>query len=74
VAADYSGVKDVRNPVLAAIPTGIMEGRCRQSAQGKHAILHAVICAVLASSPFLQIEAAHAAGFDCTPRKPMSNI
>jgi uncharacterized protein len=69
VAADYLGVKDVRNPVLTAIPTGIMEGRCRQSAQGKHAILHAVICAVLASAPFLQIEAAYAAGFDCKAAK-----
>ncbi|MBB1594656.1 hypothetical protein A9973_11280 [Achromobacter sp. UMC46] len=46
-----------------------MEGRCRQSAQGKHAILHAVIGAVLASSPLLQIEAAHAAGFDCKAAK-----
>ncbi|KAG1436027.1 hypothetical protein G6F57_020850 [Rhizopus arrhizus] len=46
-----------------------MEGRCRQSAQGKHAILHAVICAVLASAPFLQIEAAYAAGFDCKAAK-----
>jgi uncharacterized protein len=62
-------VKDVRNPVPAAVPTGIMEGRCRQSAQGKRAILRAVICAVLAGSPFLQIEAAHAAGFDCKAAK-----
>lgn len=69
MAADYSGVKDVRNPVLAAIPTGIIEGRCRQRAQGKHAILHAVICAVLASAPFLQIGAAYAAGFDCKAAK-----
>lgn len=59
----------MRNPVLAVIPTGIMEGRCRQRAQGKHAIVHAVICVVLASSPFLPIEAAHAAGFDCKAAK-----
>lgn len=57
------------NPVLAAIPAGTMEGRCRHSVQGKHAIVRAVVCAVLASAPFLQIEAAHAAGFDCTAAK-----
>ncbi|WP_454669773.1 lysozyme inhibitor LprI family protein [Achromobacter kerstersii] len=59
----------MRNPVLAAIPTGIMEGRCPQSARGKHTILHAVICAVLASAPFLQSDAAYAAGFDCKAAK-----
>jgi Lysozyme inhibitor LprI len=69
VAPDYPGVKDVRNPVLAAMPTGIMKGRRRQSAQGKHAILHAAICAVLASAPFLPVKAAHAAGFDCKAAK-----
>lgn len=57
------------NPVLAAMPTGIMEGRRRQSVQGKHAILHAAICAVLASASFLKIESAHAAGFDCKAAK-----
>lgn len=69
VAVDYSGVMDVRNPVLAAIPAGIMEGRRRQRAQGKHAILQAVICVVFASAPFLPIETAHAAGFDCKAAK-----
>ncbi|WP_232626043.1 lysozyme inhibitor LprI family protein [Achromobacter deleyi] len=69
VAADYSGVMDVRNPVLAAIPAGIMEGWRRQRAQGRHTILHAVICAVLASVPFLPVETAHAVGFDCKAAK-----
>lgn len=59
----------MRNPVLAAIPAGIMKDRSRQSAKGRHAILHAVVCAVLASAPFLQIESAHAAGFDCKAAK-----
>ena len=47
MAADNSGVKDVRNPVLAAIPTGIMEGGdfpvCRQLVQ-----LFARVCLGLA--------------------------
>lgn len=59
----------MHNLVLAAIPSGILAGRRRQRAQGKHAILHTAICAVLASSPFLPIEAAHAAGFDCKAAK-----
>jgi hypothetical protein len=69
VAPDHSGVKDVRNPVLAAVPASAMKGRRRQSAQGKHAILHAAICAVLASAPFLPVKVAHAAGFDCKAAK-----
>ncbi|PEQ14795.1 hypothetical protein X973_16490, partial [Piscirickettsia salmonis] len=46
-----------------------MKGRRRQSAQGKHAVLHAALCAVLASAPFLPSKAAHAAGFDCKAAK-----
>lgn len=59
----------MRNPVLAATPAGIMKGRGRQSAKSKPALLHAVVCAALASAAFLQIESAHAAGFDCKAAK-----
>ncbi|MFP3802310.1 hypothetical protein SB764_39470, partial [Paraburkholderia sp. SIMBA_027] len=47
-----------------------MKGRRRQQhAQRKPAIVHAVVCAVLASASFLPIQAAHAAGFDCKAAK-----
>ena len=59
----------MRNPALVAMLVGIMKGRGRQSAKGKHTILHAVVCAALASAAFLQIESAHAAGFDCKAAK-----
>lgn len=59
----------MRNPVLAAIPASAMKGRRRQHAQRKPAIVRAVVCAVLASAPFLPIQAAHAAGFDCQAAK-----
>lgn len=59
----------MRNPVLAAIPTVIVERWSRQHAQGKHTIVRAVVCAVLASAPFLSIQAVHAAGFDCKAAK-----
>ncbi|CCH08532.1 lysozyme inhibitor LprI family protein [Achromobacter xylosoxidans] len=63
-------MKDVHNPVLAAIPASAMKGRRRQQhAQRKPAIVHAVVCAVLASASFLPIQAAHAAGFDCKAAK-----
>lgn len=59
----------MRNPVLAAIPASAMKGRRRQSAQRKPAIVHTVVCAVLASAPFLPVKVAHAAGFDCKAAK-----
>ncbi|WP_236747778.1 lysozyme inhibitor LprI family protein [Achromobacter xylosoxidans] len=59
----------MRNPVLAAIPASAMKGRRRQSAQRKPAIVRAVVCAVLASAPFLPVKVAHAAGFDCKAAK-----